>query len=117
MIVDALATLASVLKIPIYPNRKYEIEFKHRLIVPDNVKYWQVFKDDKQLHNFFQISKEFSSLCIDEEKNFDEDEQRAFGLDSDGFENQVSDLEVIQLKNNVIPKYLVPLEKLFYQMM
>jgi ribonuclease HI len=30
-IVDALATSASVFKIPIFPNRKYEIEVKHRL--------------------------------------------------------------------------------------
>ena len=37
--VDALTTLASESKIPIYPNRKYEIEVKHRPYIPDNVKY------------------------------------------------------------------------------
>ena len=52
MIDDSLATLASVFKISIYPNKKYEIEFNHRPTVRDNVKYWQVFKDDKQLNNF-----------------------------------------------------------------
>jgi ribonuclease HI len=46
-IVDALATSATVFKIPIFPNRKYEIEVKHRSTVPDNIKYWQVFEDDK----------------------------------------------------------------------
>jgi len=35
------------------------------------------------------------------------------GLVSDGFTNQVAYLDVIQLKNNVIPKGLVPPEKLF----
>ena len=39
VIADALATLASVFKIPIYPNRKYEIEVKHRQSILDNVKY------------------------------------------------------------------------------
>ena len=38
-IVDALAIASSVFKIPIYPNRAYQIEVKHRPSVPDNVKY------------------------------------------------------------------------------
>lgn len=70
-----METLASVFNIPIYPNRKYEIEFKHKPIVPDIVKYWQVFKDEKKLYNFFQMTKELSSLRIDEENCFDEDEK------------------------------------------
>ena len=44
LIVDALAFSTSVFKIPIYPNRKYEIEVKHRPSIPDNVKYWKVFQ-------------------------------------------------------------------------
>jgi hypothetical protein len=46
-IVDALATSASVFKITIFPNRKYEIEVQHWPVVPDNIKYWQVFEDEK----------------------------------------------------------------------
>jgi hypothetical protein len=38
-IADALATSSFFFKIPIYPNKKYEIEVKHRPIVPDNIKY------------------------------------------------------------------------------
>jgi len=38
-IADALATSASVFKIPIFPNKKYKIEFNHRSVVPDNIKY------------------------------------------------------------------------------
>jgi hypothetical protein len=38
-IVDALATSASVFKIPIFPSRGYEVEVKHRPTVPDNIKY------------------------------------------------------------------------------
>ena len=47
LISDALATLSSVFKIPIFPNKKYEIEVKHRLALPDNIKHWQIFEDDK----------------------------------------------------------------------
>jgi hypothetical protein len=51
-IADALATLSSMFKIPIFPNRKYEIEFKHRTTVPNNIKYWQMFEDEKQVERF-----------------------------------------------------------------
>ena len=40
VIADALAVSASLFKIPIYPNKKYEIEVKHRPAVLDNLKYW-----------------------------------------------------------------------------
>ena len=39
-IVESLATSTAVFKIPIHPNRKYEIEVKHRPSVLDNVKSW-----------------------------------------------------------------------------
>jgi hypothetical protein len=66
-ITDALATSALVFKIPIFPNKKYEIEVKHRSIVPDNTKYCQVFEDNKQVERFLQMSDEFSNVNIDDE--------------------------------------------------
>ena len=46
-IVDLLASSASLFKIPIYPNKEYQIQVKHRpSAIPDNVKNWQVFEDD-----------------------------------------------------------------------
>jgi ribonuclease HI len=71
---DVLATSASVFKIPIFPNRKYEIEVKHRPTVPDNIKHWQVFEDDKQVERFLQMSDEFTNINIDDECCCDEDE-------------------------------------------
>jgi hypothetical protein len=47
LIVDILATSAFVFKIPIFPNKKYEIEVKHRPAVPDTIKYWKIFEDEK----------------------------------------------------------------------
>jgi ribonuclease HI len=61
-IVDAL-----VFKILSFPNKKYEIEVKHRPEVPDNIKYWQVFEDDKQVESFLQMSDEFANVNIDDE--------------------------------------------------
>jgi hypothetical protein len=86
-IFDALATSASVFKIPIFPNIKYEIEFKHRLIVPDNIKYWQVFEDDKQVELFLQRSDEFANTNIHGECCCDEDGSADARNDDDPFHN------------------------------
>jgi hypothetical protein len=67
MISDALCTSASVLMIPVYPNKKYQIEFKHRPTIPNNVKYWQLFEDDKQIIKFLQMKEEYENVQIDEE--------------------------------------------------
>ena len=46
---------------------KYDIELRHRPFVPDNVKNWKVFEDDKNIHNFLTLTGEFEALVVDEE--------------------------------------------------
>ena len=46
--------------------KKYEIEVKHGPTVPDNLKYWQVFEDEKQVEIFLTTSVEFENCFIDE---------------------------------------------------
>ena len=43
----ALATSASVFKIQIFPNKRCEIEVKHRPTFLDNIKYWKIFEYEK----------------------------------------------------------------------
>ena len=64
-IVDALVVAASVFKIPIYPNIRYQIDVKHRPSTPDNVKYWNIFEDDSHTNKFLTLSYEFENLTID----------------------------------------------------
>ena len=45
-IAGSLANSTSIFQIPIYPNKKYEIQLKHRPSIPDNVKNWKVFEDN-----------------------------------------------------------------------
>ena len=45
--VDALAVLASFFQLPMYPNKQYKIEIRHRPTIPDNVDHWQDFEDDE----------------------------------------------------------------------
>jgi hypothetical protein len=66
-IIDALSTSASVFKIPIFPNKKYETKFKHKPSIPDNIKYWQVFENDKQVERFPLMSDKFANINIDDE--------------------------------------------------
>ena len=72
----------------------------------DNIKYWQIFDDDKKVNRFLTLSEEFESCTIDEEEVVNHNKE-------DPFINNIIDHEIIQLKNNCIPKGMVPLEKLF----
>jgi hypothetical protein len=56
---------------------------------------------------------EFSNTTIDEECCSDEDESAR--SNENPFQNQIVGRDIIQLKNNIIPKDLVPLEKMFYE--
>ena len=67
VIADSLATVASNLKIPMNSNKKFEIHVKHRLAIPDNQRYWQVFQDDKEINEFLQNEGKFRDTSIDGE--------------------------------------------------
>jgi hypothetical protein len=62
---DSLAVLASHYRIPIPPKIKYDVKFKYRPSIPDNVKYWKVFEDDLELKKFIEFVDEFVALHID----------------------------------------------------
>ena len=61
----SLATFASTCKLPFESNHHFTAEIKHRPVVPNNVKDWQVFEDDAQINNFLTLQHEFSGLNID----------------------------------------------------
>lgn len=94
---------------PFHPNRKYVVEVRHMLVVLDNVKYWKVFGNDKQIENFLQMKDEFETVNIDIENDIDKNEKEIVVNEID--DNQ-EELEVLQLKDNVLPRGLVPLEEI-----
>lgn len=96
-VADALAKATSNLKIPMNSSNKFEIYVKHRLTVPDNQRCWQVFQDDEEIKDFLHNEGEFKDTSIDTE--YDE----------------INQMDVLQLKDNFIPKGLIPLEELFDQ--
>jgi len=51
IIVDSLATITSNLNIPTNSSNKFEIHVKHRPVVPDNLRYLQVFWDDNKINS------------------------------------------------------------------
>jgi hypothetical protein len=66
------------------------MEVLFRPSIHDNLEHWQVFKDDDQIIRFMENSKEFT------------DSQINFMVDS-------MDLEVVNLRNNTLPKGCIPL--------
>jgi len=103
VIVDSLAMTASNWKIPMNSNKKFEIHVKHCPTVPNNVRYWQVFLDDKEINIFLQIEGNYKDASIDVD------------YDTDESEIEVNQMEILQLKDNIIPKGLIPFEELFDQ--
>lgn len=114
-IADTYVVVTSTFKISIYPNTSYTIEFKHRLAIPDNVKYWQVFEDDDHIESFLTLYGDYENMVIDEEKEGVEIEELSIEEPQHDTEllTHLGDKEIIPLKNNSFPKGLVPLEELF----
>jgi len=102
-IADALAKVASSLKIPMNSSNKFKIHVKHHPTVPENQRYWQVFQDDEEIDYFMQNKGKFKETSIDEVNDDGKDEVR------------INQMDVLQLKDNIIPKGLIPLEELFDQ--
>ena len=99
-IADSLAVFASLFLIPAHSTERYEVEFFHRSANHDNIIHWQVFEDDQQVKKFIELKEEFESTQVDQKNMLTENKGSS---------------EVLQLKNNSIPKCLIPLENIFDQ--
>ena len=108
---NSLAVVASNFRPPQNPLLRYEIEVCYRLSIPDNVKHWQVFEDEEDIQCFMETIEEFSNLVIDASDEEIEDLPQNRWLDT------VAGHKVLQLEGNVIPRILVPLERLFEKLM
>lgn len=74
VIADSLATTASNLKIPMNSNNKLEIHVKNHPAIHGNLRYWQVFQDDKEIEYFLQNEGKYKDTSIDGELDDDEPE-------------------------------------------
>ena len=59
------------------------------------------------------MSDEFANLNIDDECFSEENEYADVFNNDDLFQNQIARRDIVQLKNKIIPKGLVPLENIF----
>jgi len=134
----SLAMFASACKLPFQLNYQYTIEVKHRPAIPENLKNWQIFANEKQINNFWISEKEFVNRNIDTDTSIDLNTKDKIeineikGEEIDRFhptkftKSDVENLkqveideiinegtEVINLKDNFLPKGLTPLEDLF----
>jgi ribonuclease HI len=119
ILADGLATSTTTCKIPFHPTRKYTVEVKCRPTIPDNIRYWQVFGNDDQIEDFLQCKNDFECTNIDLENDDEFVNKSVFEngsvnkIDAEEFNENEVDSDILQLKNNVLPRGLVPLEDLF----
>lgn len=78
-------------------SNKFEIYVKHPPTIPDNQRCWQVFQDDEEIKDFLHGEGKFEEISID--------------MEPEG----MNQMDVLQLKDNHIPKGMIPLEELFDQ--
>jgi len=64
---DALATTDNAFKPPPVLKVKDKFELRHRPSIPDNIKHWQVFEDDKHIKSFLELIEYFSATHIDQD--------------------------------------------------
>lgn len=113
----ALETSGSTFKPPPVLKIKHEVKMRHRPLIPDNVKHWQVFEDDQHIRRFLELIEEFSSTHIDQDgirstTGEEEEEGKYYEF---SFEEHIAGQKILQLKRNFILRGLVPLEQLFDQ--
>jgi len=108
-IADALSTVASTFKASLYSNEKYEINVKHWPSIPNNTNHWRFFEDDQQIRRFMERTNEFLSTPIERHEDDIADENYEIVV----YLNVVAGKKIIHLSNNLIPKGLVSLERLF----
>jgi hypothetical protein len=119
ILADGLATSTATCKIPFHPNHQYTVEVKCRPTVPDNIRYWQVFGNDEQIDDFLQSKNDFECANIDVDSDDDSvnkldlEDDSVNKLDSEEINEKDEDSDILQLKNNILPRGLVPLEELF----
>ena len=106
------------------------MKVKNRPAVPDNENYWQVFDSDKHIDDFLKSENDFAiprsensheESCLEIEQI--PETEMTLSVDINHGENLFTaklidnvdqkDLEVIQCKNDTIPRGLSPLEHLF----
>ena len=61
----SLSTFASTSKLPFQLNHQYTVEVKHRLVIPDNLKYQPIFSQDSHIYSFMNAEGEFQNCKID----------------------------------------------------
>lgn len=98
---DALVVAASTLEpVSQSPLNKFSVELVSTLVVPNNIKKFQVFENDTHILAFLANSGDFEEQFIDEKDRSDD-------LDEGG------DEEIMNLPTNIILKGMVTLERPF----
>ena len=75
--------------------------------MPNNIKKWRFFEDDLDIKRFLDLTSEFSNSLIDQEQDDGTEDNESSA------ENEIAGHKIIELKSNLIPKGLVPLERIF----
>lgn len=116
VVVDALATSTYDFDIPSNVKGKYRVEVRHRPTILDNNGHWKVFENDKQVENFLLMKEAFARMRWERDSEWgDADKESFINQMKEKLDKQGPELKILHLKDNILPRVLVPLEELFDQ--
>ena len=98
---------------PIVLKMKYHIEMRHGPSIPNNVQHWKVFEDDEQIKQFLEMVDEFFETHTDQENQNDPIWVMQEGENHEKLQDKIANHRILMLKNNKIPRGMIPLEILF----
>lgn len=114
VVANALATSTSNFDMPSNVKGKYRVEVRHRPTVPYNNGHWKVFENDKQVENFLLMKEELSKMKWERDIEWEDVDKESFiNQMKEELDKQGSELKILQLKDNILPRGLVPLDELF----
>jgi hypothetical protein len=86
---------------------------RHKPSIPNNIQHWKVFEDDEHIRKFLEMVDDFSEKHVEQENQNDPAWIMQEGEYPQEFQDKIDNSRMLILKNNQIPKGLIPLKKLF----
>jgi hypothetical protein len=113
--VDSLAKDVVTFIHPSVLKLKYHIERRHRPSILNNFHHCKVFEGNKQIKQFLEMVDEFYETHIDQENQNDPSWVMQEGENPEKLQDKIANHHMLFLKNNQVPRGLIPLERFFGQ--
>jgi len=83
---------------------------RHIPSIPNNIHHWKVFEDDEKIIKFLKMVEDLAETHINQENQNDHTWIMQEGENPQEFQDKIVNHRLLVLKNNQIPKGLIPIQ-------